>query len=87
MCIGWYDRTQWAKLKQVAVDGDELDDTYEDWLRNAERLERNLTREGFTVRRVAVNVDSLLAWCITQRIGLNAEARSKYAAELASGIG
>ena len=33
--IGWYDRAQWTKLKQVAADAEKLDDTYEDWLRRA----------------------------------------------------
>jgi hypothetical protein len=34
--IGWYDATQWARLKEVAVDSDRLDDSHETWQRTAE---------------------------------------------------
>ena len=40
--IAWYDSTQWTKLKQIAADTEQLDDTHEEWKRNAERTERQL---------------------------------------------
>jgi hypothetical protein len=83
--IGWYDRAQWTKLKQVAADADVLDDTYEDWLRGAERMEREVARPELTVRRVTVDVDSLLAWCADRQKRLDGAARSEYVTELLRG--
>ena len=50
-------------MKQVAADTADLDDSHEAWQRNAERTERELSRQGLVVRRVAIDVDALVAWC------------------------
>jgi hypothetical protein len=82
--IGWYDAAQFAKLKQVAVDADALDDTHEDWQRNAERAERELSRGGLVIRRVPVDVDTLVAWCREHDRPVDGAARAAYASELVS---
>jgi hypothetical protein len=84
VAVGWYDAAQWAKLKQVAVDADQLDDSHEQWRRNAENLERGLRHKGIEIRRVPIDVDSLVAWCRARNRALDGEARSQYAAELAA---
>jgi hypothetical protein len=82
--LAWYDAAQWAKLKQVAADTANLDDSYEDWQHNAERTERELTRRGVQLRRVAIDVDALVAWCRQRGMPINGEARAQYTAELVS---
>jgi hypothetical protein len=84
--IGWYDREQWSKLKQVAADAGKLDDTFEAWLRNAEQMEKEIARGGLTVRRVMVKVDSLVAWCVDRNKPLDGEARADYVAESVQGV-
>lgn len=84
--IGWYDRAEWTKLKQVAADSANLDETYEDWLRGAERTERELARGGLTIRRVMVKVDCLVAWCAVRQKPLNGAARAEYIQEVVQGI-
>jgi hypothetical protein len=85
--IGWYDAVQWAKLKQVAVDAAELDDTHEEWQRNAERTERELARgRGLVIRRVPIDVDALVAWCRERNKPVNGASRSAYAAEQVKGF-
>jgi hypothetical protein len=44
--IGWYDHGEWTKLKQVAADSENIDDTFEDWLRSAERTESGVGSDG-----------------------------------------
>jgi hypothetical protein len=86
--IGWYDAVQWAKLKQVAVDPERLDDTHEDWQRTAERTERELARDGgLVIRRVPIDVDALVAWCRERGKPVDGPARSAYAAEMVLRLG
>jgi hypothetical protein len=80
--IGWYDPVQWSKLKQIAADAAALDDTHEDWQRNAERTERELSRQGLMIRRVAIDVDALVAWCRARGKPVNGAARAEYTAEM-----
>ena len=85
VAVGWYDAVQWAKLKLVAADADNLDNSYEDWKRNAESFERELRGKGIEILRVHINVDALIAWCQTRNKPIDGEARSQYAAQLAAG--
>jgi hypothetical protein len=83
VALAWYDAAQWAKLKQVAEDADNLDDSYEDWHRCAENLERELRRKGVAIKRVHIDVEALVGWCTSRKRPVNGEARSEYAAQLA----
>jgi hypothetical protein len=85
VAVAWYNPAQWARLKQVAVDADNLDDSYEAWKRNAEGVERELRRKGIEIQRVHIDVEALLAWCQARHQPVSGEARSEYAAQLAAG--
>jgi hypothetical protein len=85
VAVGWYDAVHWTKLKQVAVDADSLDDSYEAWKRNAESFERELRQKGIEIQRVHIDVDALIAWCQSRNKKIDGEARSEYAAQLAAG--
>jgi hypothetical protein len=87
VAVGWYDAVQWARLKQVAVDADKLDDSYETWKRNAESFERELRQKGIEIQRVHIDVEALIAWCQSRHKPINGAARSEYAAQLAAGDG
>ena len=84
VAVAWYDAIQWAKLKQVAQDADSLDDSYEDWQRGAERLERDLRRKGIEIQRAYIDVDALVGWCASRQKPINGATRSEYAAQLAA---
>jgi len=83
--IAWYDSAQWAKLKQVAADAEQLDDTHEAWQRNVERTERELAAEGLILRRVPIDVDALVEWCRAQNKPVNGAARAEYTSRIVRG--
>jgi hypothetical protein len=85
VALAWYDAIQWAKLKQIADDAMELDDSYEDWQHGIQTVEHQLREKGVDIQRVPIDVDSLVAWCKLRMIPVNAESRSRFAAEIASG--
>ncbi len=75
--IAWYDSAQWTKLKQIAADTEQLDNTHEEWKRNVEQTERQLAADGMVVRRVPIDVDALLAWCRAQNKPVDGAARAE----------
>jgi hypothetical protein len=81
--LAWFSEKEWQKLKAIADGQDALDETYEDWLTNFERLERQLATAGHHAHRISLDVDKLTRWCKSRNRPLNSESRSAYAAALA----
>jgi len=79
--FAWYRKDQWLLLKALSVDSDQMDNTYEDWLRGATSSFERLVQQGMLVKRVEVDIRDLVAWCEKQNVPLNGAARSGYAAE------
>jgi hypothetical protein len=78
----WYSPDAWQRLKAVAADVDDLDDTYDTWSKNAEAALKQLRRQGCGIEPVEVDIDGLLAWCRAAGRPADATARSTYAAHL-----
>lgn len=76
--VAWHTPEQFERLKTVADDADRLDDTYDDWLNNASRLVRKLTKQGLQVVKTPFDVDEWLAWCEESGEPLNGESRSRF---------
>jgi hypothetical protein len=78
--VAWYRPEQWETLRSVSVDRDKLEATYAEWLVDAERVVKQLQQRGLRVIKVDVELSDLMLWCESQRIPLDGEARSNYAA-------
>jgi hypothetical protein len=78
--VAWYRPEQWETLRNVSVDRDKLEETYSEWLVEAERVIKQLQQRGLRVIKVDVEISELMLWCESQRIPLDGEARSNYAA-------
>jgi hypothetical protein len=83
--IAWYDATQWAKLKEVAADPDQLDQTHEAWQRTAERTLQQLSAEGLVIRRIPINVDALVQWCRANQKVIDGKVRAEYTSLIVNG--
>jgi hypothetical protein len=79
--IAWYKRDQWQLLLNVSADRDDLEPTYAEWYKDAEKTLEKLRQAGLDVVKVNVQIEELLDWCIGQNVPVNANARSKYAAD------
>jgi hypothetical protein len=78
----WYRAEQWDRLLEIAVDGDSLEQTYADWLANAEKALGELSELGVVVEKIDVDVEELLAWCRAQGREVDSAARAAYALEM-----
>ena len=78
--VAWYRPEQWETLRNVSVDKDKLEETHAEWLTEAERVVKRLRQQGFRVIKVDVEISDLMLWCESQKVPLDAEARTKYTA-------
>jgi hypothetical protein len=83
--IAWYKGEDYETLKRLFVDGDNLPETYEEWLNSAERLVNQLRRDGLAFQKVYIDPDTFPAWCAAKGLDLNATARTRFSAESVAG--
>jgi hypothetical protein len=79
--LTWYRPTQWQRVRDISSDADDLEDTYEEWLRRAEQKLTELKADGWRVEKVDVDSEQLIVWCNERGLEVNAQARSRYAAD------
>jgi len=79
--IAWYKGEEWSHLLEISADRDELEDTHEEWLHNAEIRLHEMAEKGINAVRVYINVDELHDWCIVQGRPLDGSARAVFTAE------
>lgn len=52
MGAAWFEREQWERLRAVASDPGEIEESYDDWCAVAERSIREFESEGMRIERV-----------------------------------
>jgi hypothetical protein len=80
--LAWYCREDWERLREIADDRDKLDDTYEDWERQALTTIRDLEAVGRRIRKVPINIEALVAWCRERKCRIDMAARAEYVSYL-----
>ncbi|MBM4141516.1 MAG: hypothetical protein FJ242_08580 [Nitrospira sp.] len=81
--IGFYRREQWPLLLETSVDAQILGKTYDEWLDVLDSSIEKIRAHGIEPELIEVDVNELLAFCEKQGMKNNAEARSRFIAELA----
>ena len=79
--IAWYKREEWSHLLEISADRDELEDTYQEWLNNAETRLHEMAEAGINPTKVYINLDELQKWCVVQGRPLDGSARAVFTAE------
>ena len=79
--VAWYRPEQWARLREVSEDVENLEETYDAWLQTAERMIRDGMPPEVRVERIDIDVEEVLAWCTTHGLPMNAASRSRFVSE------
>ncbi|HEY2975644.1 MAG TPA: hypothetical protein VGJ48_24230 [Pyrinomonadaceae bacterium] len=79
--FAWYRPEQWQRVRDISSDAGALEDSYEEWLSLAEQKLKELSSSGLQVEKVDVHSEQLILWCNERGLEVNAQARSRYAAE------
>jgi hypothetical protein len=77
--IAWYRPEQWQRLREVAIDIDDVEETHAEWLGTANNIIDDMEHHGIVVRKVDVDVEELVTWCIKKGLPLDAKARASFA--------
>jgi hypothetical protein len=85
--LAWYRREDYPLILEMMADRREMHDSYEEWLRAVERLERHLVSEGRTVTHVVIDPERFQAWCDQHNLEPVAKARSRFVAEAGRAMG
>ncbi len=56
-----------------------MEDSYDDWLRDARKLLLDFPSRGVPIEKVDVGIDELLAWCRQENRPLDGEVRASFA--------
>lgn len=75
--IAWFRRRDYARHR--ALDPT-LQETFEQWLQNAEAFEKDGQARGYTVARVFLDPEDLVAWCKANGRSVGSQARAELAA-------
>jgi hypothetical protein len=80
IAFAWYLPEDWQKLLDISSDRDELEDSYEEWLMQAEEGFRKTREAGMDVTKIFINLDELAKWCHENNLDINSDSRSNFAA-------
>src|SRR5262249_17236632 len=81
--LPWYHRSDYTTVLGLFSYPVNLPDTFDAWLKHAERVEKQLQAAGFGVARILISPALFKAWCEAQGLAPDQRARLNYANELA----
>ena len=76
--LAWYRPEQWQRLRQVSADGEDLEESYFEWVSVASARFQEAQELGVDIRKVDVDVEDLVEWCKRRGLPLDGEARVSY---------
>ena len=80
--VAWYRQEQYERFLASAKDREQLEATWIGWKREAEAVLQGYRALGMEVRRVEVDLDELLAYCMIENTPNTAESRAAHVMEM-----
>ena len=80
--VAWYSPSQWARLREVSADPEQLEQTHREWMAIYERTTRDLAANGLMLRKVPIDVADLEKWCRERKKPIDGSARAEYVLEI-----
>lgn len=81
--MAWFKPENFTRLRAMFKDGHKLHRTYDEWLRAAEAGRKAQEVKGLRVVCVDIDPDDFPNWCAAKGMDLDANARMRYASEIA----
>jgi hypothetical protein len=81
IALAWYRPATWAQLK--AIPEARIEISYDEFVRNFERLSQQFAARGVKVEKVVVDVDQMVTWCHRNGYAVDTIGRSIYGSMLA----
>jgi hypothetical protein len=78
--IAWYRREEWEDLKAYCEDRETMEDSYDDWKREATKALHEFQQSGEHAEAVDFNLHEFQKWCTAHNKLPNASSRSEFTA-------
>jgi hypothetical protein len=72
-----------GQIRRIMADAARFPAAYREWREASERLKSDLKRRGHVVLRAIVDPEIFPVWCKARGLNIDAEARTKFASEVA----
>ena len=76
----WIKEGDYPALLKIFADGDKMPESWKEWLKIAEEMERGLKAYGHAVMRVHIDPSTFLDWCVAHGFSPGGEGRKKFVA-------
>lgn len=76
--VGWYKKEQWKLLRENSKDVKQLEDTYYEWVANANDSIKKLSNSDYHIEKIEIDANELIEWCKKEKCALNGESRAKF---------
>lgn len=76
----WYRSEDYAAIRNLMLDADRLPATYAEWLRNAEKGEKEVRSKGQIPIKAYIDPKDFGAWCAIRGLKVDAGGRQQFAA-------
>lgn len=80
IALAAYSEADYEDILEMMDDGEDLPDTYQDWLDLSLETEQELLKQGYPVTRIMIQPEKFDSWCRINGLRPNAEARAEFAA-------
>ena len=80
VALAAYSEADYEDILEMMDDGEDLPDTYQDWLDLSLEKEQGLLKQGYPVTRIMIRPKTFDSWCRISGLRPNAEARAEFAA-------
>ena len=78
--ICWFRKEDYPALKRMFTDSDKMHDTWEEWLEQAERMERSAKTQVDIVERVYIDPATFPDWCASHGTTIDRQGRNAFVA-------
>jgi len=78
--VGWYTPEQYARLREVFLDRNDLHEQWAQWEAKATEMLELLRAQGIPARKIAIDVEEMIVWCVSHDKPLNGASRAEFIA-------
>jgi len=82
--IVWYTKREWEKMKQISIDSERLENSFQEWEEIALETLADIKATGLIGTKVFIKAEEFLLWCNIHSLPVNASSRSRYVSEIMS---
>ncbi len=80
--IVWYTEEELGKMKNISVDSELLENSFQEWKEMAEKTFADMKSTGIIGEKVSIKTEEFSIWCKIHSVLVDSSSRSKYVSEI-----